>query len=309
MEKRRHTAAMALNLRESAAESQTGRGSLAQAIAPALSGRLPRAAALAQEFAASYAPPRRQEGAGVNDAFLLRETLVKPLCASWRSAQTPPTAPKRPAVSLQLDVSGLNVDVYVPEGEPSASAAAEACKRVAAGVDQGRAAAAAVAASDPRCASDVVALIDAARTEQRQRAGSAAGLAGRPRRNAGDDSTFWPRTAQLVWLGAHQRLLPVYPDESLEANAEFSRLMPEVVRTQCTADGPPSVGVPERRRFGVVDGFTPTREAAETLSDADIRAMSYDGVHWGMEVNLLKAHLLLVEILTHPVEATGAGQS
>lgn len=85
---------------------------------------------------------------------------------------------------------------------------------------------------------------------------------------------------RVVWVSTHARLHAYFADEA-----------PEIVRTYNT----------EMRHFydsgqcgpvGYIDVFNMTTGLVETLPD-ESRAMSYDQVHWGMEVNLVKAQLIL----------------
>ena len=81
--------------------------------------------------------------------------------------------------------------------------------------------------------------------------------------------------------------------------------MQHIIRDSCTSPTPSDsdsidekMDLPSRDLYGVIDLWDATKEAVRDLGQTELEKMSYDGVHWGMEINLLKAQALLDQILS-----------
>ena len=85
------------------------------------------------------------------------------------------------------------------------------------------------------------------------------------------------------WISTHARISARYEDEKEQRTDAFNREMRTFMESnKC---GP----------MGYLDVYNMTRSLVQDFPD-DAKLMSFDGMHWGMEVNLVKAQIFLYQI-------------
>jgi hypothetical protein len=95
----------------------------------------------------------------------------------------------------------------------------------------------------------------------------------RPALNIGQPCSVW-------WVSTHYRMRAYFEDEKPEVVRQYNEEMRRFFEAgQC---GP----------VNFVDVYNMTASLA-TLHTSDAEKMTYDGVHWGMEVNLVKAQIII----------------
>ena len=85
------------------------------------------------------------------------------------------------------------------------------------------------------------------------------------------------------WISTHARITAKYVDEKEERIDSFNREMRTFMESKKC--GP----------MGYLDVYNMTRSLVHDFPD-DAKHMSFDGVHWGMEINLVKAQIFLNQI-------------
>ncbi len=104
----------------------------------------------------------------------------------------------------------------------------------------------------------------------------------------GIDGTF-NKPCSIWWVTTHNRLVAHFPDEKPELVEKYNYDMQEFFDSQKC--GP----------VNFVDVYNMTRSlVVDHRGDAE--PLSYDGVHWGMEINLMKAQIILNALLQMPVK-------
>jgi hypothetical protein len=92
-------------------------------------------------------------------------------------------------------------------------------------------------------------------------------------------------SSPVWWVSTHRRVVNKSPDESSEVVQKFNEDMREFfVSNNCGA-------------VNYLDVYNMTASLVSHHLDA-AKALTYDGVHWGMEVNLIKAQMLIDALIT-----------
>jgi hypothetical protein len=88
---------------------------------------------------------------------------------------------------------------------------------------------------------------------------------------------------QVYWVSTHARIVAYFADEQPDVIRSFNHNMMDYVSTYC-------------KHIGVIDVYNMTEHLIETdLKNANM--MTYDKVHWGRGVNLIKSHIILNTLL------------
>lgn len=95
------------------------------------------------------------------------------------------------------------------------------------------------------------------------------------------------RTCSLWWVSTHARIKAYHEDEYPPIIDRYNRDMRQFYDSR--GCGPVSY----------IDVFNMTAALIDTKAAGEVEAMSYDSVHWGMEVNLIKAQII-INALTQP---------
>ena len=96
------------------------------------------------------------------------------------------------------------------------------------------------------------------------------------------------RSCNVVWLSTHYRLRKHYDDEGPDVVQTYNENMRSFIQSgKCG-------------RIHYIDVYNMTAALGRGHAE-EARGMSYDHVHWGMEVNLVKAQIILNALLQAPL--------
>lgn len=101
----------------------------------------------------------------------------------------------------------------------------------------------------------------------------------------------------LYWVSTHYRMKHHFPDETIEQVKTFNEGMHSFF-----GDSPGSSGSntgSECGDIGFIDVYNMTENLAQRHAEEAIK-LTYDSVHWGMEVNLIKAQIILNRLINAP---------
>ena len=91
----------------------------------------------------------------------------------------------------------------------------------------------------------------------------------------------------MFWVSTHYRLRQIYWDESVELVRDYNERMRSFFDSQTCGE------------FNYIDVYNMTAALA-TQYNSEAVQMSYDQVHWGLEVNLVKAQIVLNALAVTP---------
>lgn len=96
-------------------------------------------------------------------------------------------------------------------------------------------------------------------------------------------------SCEYYWISTHYRLQYKYHDESVDKINNFNQLIKEYFNSN-------SCGL-----FNTIDIYNMTKSLNNFFNLNEnvslSKELSYDSIHWGMEVNLIKAQIILNSIL------------
>lgn len=100
----------------------------------------------------------------------------------------------------------------------------------------------------------------------------------------------------IYWISTHYRRLARFPDEDYPLVRAFNLGMREFFDSGACGGGSGDGEPKQVGRVGYVDVYNMTAELVRDLP-AESAQLTYDNAHWGMEVNLIKAQILLNALL------------
>jgi hypothetical protein len=106
------------------------------------------------------------------------------------------------------------------------------------------------------------------------------------------------RNCNIYWISTHYRLKAYYDDEKENIIRKYNNDMREFIESKSCGD------------INYIDVYNMTRVLGSKYNDIAMKSMSYDHVHWGMEVNLVKAQIIMnallssVSVSVHPTSTS-----